>query len=156
VNLQKLEISGIKIETEEKFMSDNRSNSGGLFVGGLLLGAAAGAIAGLLFAPKTGQESRKLIKKSADALPELVEDLSVTAQVQAERLSESALRNWDSTLLRLRDAIAAGVEASQRQQELERPLVEFRPESRLESQPESRRGEGPAVPGSAHESQIVD
>lgn len=137
-------------------MSDNRSNSGGLFVGGLLLGAAAGAIAGLLFAPKTGQEARKLIKKSADALPELVEDLSVTAQVQAERLSESALRKWDSTLLRLRDAIAAGVEASQRQQELERPLVEFRPEFRPESRSESRVSEGPAVPGSAPESQTVD
>jgi gas vesicle protein len=108
-------------------MADHRSNSGGLFVGGLLLGAAAGAIAGLLFAPKTGQEARKLIKQSADALPELVEDLSVTAQVQAERLSQSALHSWDTTLLRLRDAIAAGVEASQRQQELEQSSIDRRP-----------------------------
>jgi gas vesicle protein len=84
-----------------------------------MLGAAAGAIAGLLLAPKTGRETRRLLKQSAGALPELAEDLSATVQVQADRLSESALRKWDDTLLRLRDAIAAGVEASQHQQELE-------------------------------------
>jgi gas vesicle protein len=92
-------------------MSD-RSSSGGIFIGGLLLGAAAGAVAGLLFAPKTGRETRALIQQSANALPELAEDLSTTVQIQAERLSDSALRNWDNTLLRLREAIEAGIEAS--------------------------------------------
>ena len=92
-------------------MSD-RSSSGGVFIGGLLLGAAAGAVAGLLFAPKTGRETRQLIKQSTEALPELAEDLSATVQIQAERLSESAVRNWDNTLLRLREAIEAGIEAS--------------------------------------------
>lgn len=107
-------------------MSENRS--GGLFVGGLLVGAAMGAVAGLLFAPKTGQETRKLIKKSADALPELAEDLSATVQLQADRLSEVALRNWDETLLRLQEAMAAGIEASQRQrQQLEQPEVNVQP-----------------------------
>lgn len=94
-------------------MSDNRSGSG-LFLGGLLLGAAAGAVAGLLLAPKSGRETRQLLKKSADALPDLAEDLSSSVQLQADRLSGSALRNWDGTLGRLREAIAAGVEASQR------------------------------------------
>jgi gas vesicle protein len=55
------------------------------------------------------------LKKSADALPELAEDLSSSVQLQADRLSESALRNWDGTLARLREAIAAGIEASQRE-----------------------------------------
>ncbi len=93
-------------------MSNNRSGS---FLGGLLLGGAAGAIAGILMAPRTGRETRQILKKSADALPELAEDLSTTVQLQADRLSESALRNWDSTLVRLKDAIAAGMEATQRQ-----------------------------------------
>ncbi|MCY7392662.1 MAG: YtxH domain-containing protein [Leptolyngbyaceae cyanobacterium CAN_BIN12] len=93
-------------------MSNNRSGS---FLGGLLLGAAAGTIAGILMAPRTGRETRQILKKSADALPEMAEDLSTTVQLQADRLSESALRNWDNTLVRLRDAIAAGMEASQRQ-----------------------------------------
>ncbi|MBD2329642.1 YtxH domain-containing protein [Alkalinema sp. FACHB-956] len=95
-------------------MAGNRS---GAFISGLLIGAAAGAIAGLLTAPRTGRETRKLLKKSADALPELAEDLSTTVQIQADRLSETALKNWDETLNRLRVAIAAGVEASQRVRE---------------------------------------
>jgi gas vesicle protein len=81
-------------------------------MGGLLLGAAAGAVAGLLFAPKAGRETRELIKQSAEALPELAEDLSATVQIQAERLSDAALDRWDNTLLRLREAIEAGIAAS--------------------------------------------
>ncbi len=100
-------------------MAENQSGSSGLFIGGLLVGAAVGAVAGLLLAPKTGRETRQLLKKSADALPELAEDLSYSVQFQADRLSGSALRSWDETLVRLREAITAGIEASQRQQEQE-------------------------------------
>lgn len=96
-------------------MSENRSGS---FIVGMLLGAAAGTITGLLVAPRAGRETRKLLKKSADALPELAEDLSTTVQIQADRLSDSALRNWDETLLRLKEAIAAGIEASQRDRQI--------------------------------------
>ncbi len=95
-------------------MSNNRS---GEFVGGLLVGAALGALAGILIAPRSGRETRQLLRKSADALPELAEDLSSSVQLQADKLSESALRNWDSTLVRLRDAIVAGLEATQREQQ---------------------------------------
>ncbi len=90
--------------------------SGG-FVGGVLLGAAMGAVAGLLMAPRTGSETRRILKKSADALPELVEDLSTSVHLQADRLSETALVNWDHTLTRLREAIAAGQEASRQEYE---------------------------------------
>lgn len=93
-------------------MSNNRS---GLFIGGILLGTAIGTITGLLVAPRTGRETRKILKKSADALPELAEDLSTSVQLQADRLSEAALRNWDETLDRLREAMAAGLEASLRE-----------------------------------------
>lgn len=109
-------------------MSDNRS---GAFIGGLLLGSAVGAVLGLLIAPRTGRETRQFLKKSADALPELAEDLSSSVQLQADRLSETALRNWDSTLTRLRDAIADGLEASQREHQLiERAEPEVPPETR--------------------------
>jgi len=90
-------------------MANNRSSP---FLGGLLVGATLGTVAGLLAAPRSGRETRYLLKKSADALPELAEDLSTSLQIQADRLSESALRSWDGTLLRLREAIAAGLEAS--------------------------------------------
>lgn len=76
---------------------------------------------GLLLAPRSGRETRQFLKKSADALPELAEDLSTTVQLQADRLSETALRNWDGTLVRLKQAIAAGVEASQRDRQLTQP-----------------------------------
>lgn len=89
--------------------------SAGSFIGGLLLGGALGTVTGLLIAPRTGRDTRQLLKKSADALPELAQDLSTSVQLQADRLSESALRNWDDTLSRLREALAAGMEASQRE-----------------------------------------
>ncbi|RCJ14738.1 gas vesicle protein [Nostoc sp. ATCC 43529] len=96
-------------------MSNNRS---GIFVGGLMLGATIGALAGLLVAPRTGRETRKILKKSANAIPELAEDISTSVQIQADRLSASALRNWDETLDRLKEAIAAGVDASQRESQI--------------------------------------
>jgi gas vesicle protein len=96
-------------------MSNNRS---GVFFGGLMLGATIGALTGLLVAPRTGRETRKILKKSANAIPELAEDLSTSVQIQADRLSASALRNWDETLDRLREAIAAGVDATQKESEI--------------------------------------
>lgn len=91
-----------------------KSSSGG-FWGGLVVGAAMGAVAGLLVAPRTGRETRQILKKSADALPELVEDLSTSIYLQADHLSETALANWDHTLTRLRAAIAAGQAASRQE-----------------------------------------
>ncbi|AFY57800.1 gas vesicle protein [Rivularia sp. PCC 7116] len=93
-------------------MSNNRS---GNFIGGLMLGATIGAITGLLVAPRTGRETRKLLKKSADALPDLAEDLSTSAQIQADRISDAALHSWDDTLERLREALFAGIDASVRE-----------------------------------------
>ena len=88
----------------------------GLFVGGLMLGSAVGTAIGLLIAPRPGRETRKVIKKSADALPELAEDLGTSIQLQADRLSASTLENWEETLVRLRQAIAAGVETTRQTQ----------------------------------------
>lgn len=89
-------------------MSKKRS---GQFIGGLLLGAAIGTITGILIAPRSGRQTRQLLKKSASALPELAEDISTNVQIQADRLSESTLRNLEETLERLRLAIATGIEA---------------------------------------------
>lgn len=85
----------------------------GTFLRGLLVGGAVGTVVGLLMAPRSGRETRRILQKSAEALPELAEDLSTTVQLQADRLSGEALHRWEGTLLRLREAIAAGLEASQ-------------------------------------------
>jgi gas vesicle protein len=94
------------------------SKKSGLFIGGLLLGSAIGTLTGLLIAPRTGKQTRKLLKKSASALPELAEDLSTSVQFQADRFSESAVDSWEGVLERLKEAIAAGLEASQQQKEI--------------------------------------
>lgn len=96
-------------------MSKNRS---GQFISGLLLGSAIGTVTGLLIAPRAGRQTRQLLKKSVEALPELAEDLSTSVQMQADRWSESTRTNWDGTLERLRQAIAAGVEAGSREREV--------------------------------------
>lgn len=93
-------------------MSDNKT---GALLGGMIIGATVGAIAGLLAAPRTGRETRHILKKSADALPELAEDLATSIQFQADRLSETALVNWDQTLSRLREAVIAGQAASRKE-----------------------------------------
>ncbi|MEM7554712.1 MAG: YtxH domain-containing protein [Cyanobacteria bacterium P01_A01_bin.84] len=90
-------------------MSNNRSGS---FIGGLMLGATIGTLTGLLIAPRKGRETRKLLKKSANAIPNLAEDLSTSVQIQAERLGANARSNWDETLDRFKEAIAAGITAS--------------------------------------------
>jgi gas vesicle protein len=95
-------------------MSKDRT---GVFLGGMLLGTAIGLVSGLLCAPRTGKETRQILKKSADALPELVEDLSTSIQLQTDRFSESAARNWEGTLARFKQAMAAGIEASQEERQ---------------------------------------
>ncbi len=104
----------------------------GSFITGILLGSAIGTITGLLVAPRTGKETRQILKKSADALPELAEDLSTTVQLQADRFSETALRNWDDTLDRLREAISAGIEASQLEPQYPASPINMRPSSAVE------------------------
>ncbi len=90
----------------------SKQNTTIAFISGAILGGAVGTVLGMLVSPRSGRETRQLLRKSADAIPELAEDLSTSLQLQTDRLSESAIRNWDGTLTRLREAIAAGIEAS--------------------------------------------
>ena len=55
-------------------MGTNGNGKNGYFVKGLIFGCVSGALAGLLFAPKSGKQLRKDIKhKSADALKDTEE-----------------------------------------------------------------------------------
>ena len=100
-------------------MSDHKS---GRLLSGLLIGTAIGAIAGVLATPRTGKETRRVLKKSADALPELAEDLATSVQFQADRLSFQARGNWEETLARLKEAIAAGQIASRQEWQNQSPI----------------------------------
>lgn len=50
----------VRITTQPAYVPEPEDNDGG-FVGGLLLGMVLGAILALLFAPKSGQETRELV-----------------------------------------------------------------------------------------------
>lgn len=82
------------------------------FLSGLLAGTAIGTVIGLLIAPRSGKHTRRVLKKSADAVPDIIEDLSTSLQFHADRLSNTTLQNWDSTLERLREALIAGQAAT--------------------------------------------
>ena len=90
-------------------MSQNTSDH---FLSGLIAGTAIGTVIGLLIAPRSGQQTRKVIKKSADAVPDLIEDLSTSLQFHADKLSHTTLENWENTLDRLKDALIAGQAAT--------------------------------------------
>ncbi|MFS8858984.1 YtxH domain-containing protein [Synechococcus sp. B60.1] len=116
-------------------MAENRT---GAFIGGLLLGTAVGTVIGLLLAPRSGRETRRLLKKSAEALPEVAEDVAGSLQYQAEKLFDAAQRNLDEALLRLQQAAAVGREAMlQKRQELMQ-AQNLRPLAREEADSEAR------------------
>jgi gas vesicle protein len=89
----------------------NKQSSSGL-IGGIVVGTAVGIAIGAIVTPRRGKETRAILKKTAAALPEIVEDLSTTVKIQTDKLSDLALDGWYDTLDRLSEAVAAGVAAS--------------------------------------------
>jgi gas vesicle protein len=90
----------------------------GKFWGGLLIGSAIGAAAGILLTPRSGKETRRKLIQSGNKL-------TADAQYHADRLTdklgdrlseitESAQRTIGDTTERMQEAIAAGQEASRR------------------------------------------
>lgn len=93
----------------------------GTFIGGIIMGAAIGVIVGLLAAPRKGKDTRRLIKKTAKAVPQMAEDISTSVKFQADRLSNATSNNWDDTTRRLSNAIGAGIIASQSIRQIDHP-----------------------------------
>ena len=71
---------------------------------GFLLGLLTGAVAALLYAPKTGDVTREELrqrteelKRRADELQKIANDLSQQAQVKGRELVDEAKRQWDKS-----------------------------------------------------------
>ncbi|MBI2680985.1 MAG: YtxH domain-containing protein [Candidatus Solibacter usitatus] len=76
-----------------------------------VLGVGVGVVVGLLFAPKTGEETRELLKSKADEGKEYLKkrgsELRVTAEEVLERGRDVVGRQKDT----LAEAVAAGKQA---------------------------------------------
>ena len=96
-----------------KHKTPEPSQDGNNLLTGFLFGAVLGSISGILLAPKSGRETREQLKTALGDLSQLTEGLTLDLQSQAERLSDQALQRWEDTLNRLKEAIVAGIEASQ-------------------------------------------
>lgn len=91
------------------------------FLGGMLIGAAIGVVAGLLTAPRKGRDTRKILGKAATAVPQMAEDISSSVKLQADRLTTTLGDNWHETLDRLSESISAGIVASQTDRQISPP-----------------------------------
>lgn len=80
-------------------MSDSGSSSGFAFIAGLVVGGAIGAIAGLLFAPETGEETRKKVavksKEWADEMYTKFDDLKDSVTEVMEDVKQGAAEVLD-------------------------------------------------------------
>lgn len=70
-------------------MTELEKPMGHLFVG-LLIGGALGALAGVLFAPKSGQELRSEIKEKGSAVLNDAKDIYVDVSTKAKEIAEEA------------------------------------------------------------------
>lgn len=78
-------------------------SSFGKFTFGILVGAAAGAVVGMLLAPRSGEETRRLIRdemdrrvqESTDHVREVVEEKREVLREGAEALKERAMKITD-------------------------------------------------------------
>ncbi len=90
-------------------MSDNNGGgSAGFFIAGLLVGAAMGAVAALLFAPAPGEETRELLSQKGIELKGKAKELSDVAKERAETLQAKSRIAMEEKLARLEEAVDEG------------------------------------------------
>jgi gas vesicle protein len=98
-------------------MADNRDSSSAVVLLGFLSGAALGAMAALLLAPRSGQESRELLRGYAKRAEDELRELVGEAGERLEGVVEEGRDFIESKKTVLRDAFEAGREAMRRERE---------------------------------------
>jgi gas vesicle protein len=77
-------------------MSDN--NGFGTFVAGLLIGCLAGAVAALLLAPQSGEQTRAQIKEKSIELRDKAQQTSQDAMARADELARQLKEQGQSAV----------------------------------------------------------
>ena len=78
---------------------------------GLLIGGLIGAVVGILYAPKSGEETREEIRHSAEELLEKAKCQYEEAYRKVEKLADREKESIIGKKERLKRALEAGVEA---------------------------------------------
>ncbi len=91
------------------------SENNGDFLKGLLIGGVAGVILGILYAPKSGRETR-------EELGQKTEDLIARAKEDYEKALEKSRKTYDSAIKRLRELETV---AKEKVEGLEEEVVEI-------------------------------
>lgn len=91
------------------------SDRNGDLLKGLLIGGLIGAVVGILFAPKSGKETREDIARTA-------EDLLLRAKDEYERAVEKSRAAYETTVRRLKDL---ELSAKEKMHEVEGKVSEF-------------------------------
>ena len=98
-------------------MADNQGPSSAAVLLGFLSGAALGAVTAILLAPRTGKESREMLRGYARRAEDGLRDLVGEAGERFEGAVEEGRDFIESKKTVLRDAFDAGREAMRRERE---------------------------------------
>jgi gas vesicle protein len=98
-------------------MADDHGSSSAAVLLGFLSGAALGAVAALLLAPRAGHESRDMLRGYAKRAEDRLRDLVGEAGHQIEEAVEQGRDYLESKKSVLREAFDAGREAMRRERE---------------------------------------
>jgi len=91
-------------------MSDH-SGDGGAYMGWFFFGAALGAAAALLLAPKTGEETRELLTQRSGEVAKKAQGLAAEAQGRAGEWLDKSRELFEEQTQRLLNAFEAGKDA---------------------------------------------
>ena len=90
---------------------------GGEFFAGLFIGAIVGAAAALLLAPRSGEDTRKLIEEKGIEPRDRATELSTEARQRAEELQERGRIVLEEQKAKLEQAIEEGRQAAVKKRE---------------------------------------
>ena len=98
-------------------MSEEQKNNN--FIIGFLIGSSLSMIATLIFHPRSGNQSRQILRKTSEALPQITEDVASSLQTHTSNLLFSTNKKWQRAFHRFQIAIKAGVEAARNEANLD-------------------------------------